>query len=146
MMSKNFKIENIKNLVKKFLIEGDVELAKPFGNGHINDTFLITNSDKTCPDYLLQRINHHIFKDVEAVVVNISRVSNHLEAKLKGDFKTFNSVEQVLILIPTTTGVLFYKDADGDGLGYYHCFEYAEGGRPRNEPAEFSGDCGLSGC
>ena len=114
MMSKNFKIENIKNLVKKFLIEGDVELAKPFGNGHINDTFLITNSDKTCPDYLLQRINHHIFKDVEAVVVNISRVSNHLETKLKGDFKTFNSVEQVLILIPTTTGVLFYKDADGN--------------------------------
>lgn len=108
----NFTTENIKSLVKNFVIEGDVESTKPFGNGHINDTFLIKNSDKTCPDYLLQRINHHIFKNVEGVVINISRVSNHLDTKLKGEFKTDKSVEQVLTLIPTTAGVLFYKDAD----------------------------------
>ena len=114
MIKSNFTTESIYNLVKNFAIEGDVESTKPFGNGHINDTFFIKNTDKNCPDYLLQRINHHIFKDVEGVVVNISRVSTHLDNKLKGEFKTEKSAEQVLTLIPTIEGVLFFKDADGN--------------------------------
>lgn len=114
MTKATFITEKIKQLVKKFAIEGDVLSTKPFGNGHINDTFFIENTNKNCPDYLLQRINHHIFKDVEGVVVNISMVSAHLDTKLKGEFKSDKSIEQVLTLIPTNEGVLFYKDEDGN--------------------------------
>ncbi len=106
--------EAIKHIVANFAIEGDIKAAKPFGSGHINDTFLISNTDTTCPDYLLQRINHHIFKDVEGVVVNIARVSNHLSTKLQGEFKSEKAVEQVLTLTPTTDGILYLKDEDGN--------------------------------
>ncbi|MBK0383642.1 aminoglycoside phosphotransferase family protein [Pedobacter sp. SD-b] len=114
MENTTFQKNKIEHLAKKFAIEGDVLTTKPFGSGHINDTFFIQNIDKSCPDYLLQRINHHIFKDVEGVVVNISRVSAHLGAKLNGEFKTDKSFEQVLTLIPTTEGVLFLEDDDGN--------------------------------
>jgi serine/threonine protein kinase len=114
MTKATFITKKIKQLVKRFAIEGDVLSTKPFGNGHINDTFFIENTNKNCPDYLLQRINHHIFKDVEGVVVNISMVSAHLDTKLKGEFKSDKSIEQVLTLIPTNEGALFYKDEDGN--------------------------------
>ncbi|HEX7367738.1 MAG TPA: aminoglycoside phosphotransferase family protein [Pelobium sp.] len=121
MSKSNFTTETIEKIAKKFAIEGDIQATKPFGSGHINDTFLIRNTDSNCPDYLLQRINHHIFKDVEGVVVNISRVSAHLDTKLKGEFKSDKSVEQVLTLIPTTGGVLYLKDEDGN---YWRMYQF----------------------
>lgn len=114
MANTTFITEDIQQLVENFAIQGSFRSAKPFGSGHINDTLFIENNDKNCPDYLLQRINHHIFKNVEGVVVNISMVSAHLDTKLKGDFKSDKSVEQVLTLIPTTDGILFHKDKDGN--------------------------------
>ena len=35
------------------------------------------------PSYFLQRINHHIFRDVEGLQQNIHRVTNHIRAKLQ---------------------------------------------------------------
>ena len=114
MNSSNFTSKHIRNIVEKFAIEGVFESCKPFGSGHINDTFLIKNCSESCPDYLLQRINHQIFKDVAAVIINISRVSAHLAAKLEGEFKSSNGVGQVLTLIPTNGGMLFFNDGDGN--------------------------------
>lgn len=121
MTKSNFATETIEKIAKNFAIEGGIRNTKPFGSGHINDTFLIANSDNSCPDYLLQRINHHIFKDVEGVVVNISRVSAHLDTKLKSEFKSDKSVEQVLTLIPTVNGVLYLKDGDGN---YWRMYQF----------------------
>ncbi len=114
MSKSNLATETIQKIVDQFAIKGGIKATKPFGSGHINDTFLISNTDSNHPDYLLQRINHHIFKDVEGVVVNIARVSAHLDTKLKAEFKSEKSVEQVLTLIPTKKGVLFLKDDDGN--------------------------------
>ena len=118
-----FSISKIQNIAKNFAIEGDIESAKPFGSGHINDTIFIKNAETNSPDYLLQRINHHIFRDVEGVVVNIARVSAHLDHKLNGEFKTENGVERVLTLIPTLKGSLFFKDEDGNFWRMYHFIE-----------------------
>ena len=41
----------------------------------------MTVSDET-PDYILQRINHHVFKDVELLQRNIERVTSHIRRKL----------------------------------------------------------------
>jgi hypothetical protein len=56
--------KNVTEIFSRFQLKDRVTAAKPFGNGHINDTFLaITDEGK--PKYILQRINHRIFKDVE---------------------------------------------------------------------------------
>ena len=33
---------DIRQVAEQFLIEGNLEQVKPYGNGHINDTYLVT--------------------------------------------------------------------------------------------------------
>ena len=51
----------------------------PYGAGHINDTFLVTTTEGT--RYILQRINHHIFRDVDGLMNNIVGVTEFIAKK-----------------------------------------------------------------
>ncbi len=93
----------------KFQVTGSIAEVRNYGTGHINDTFLLKNSSPAQPDYLLQRINHHVFKDVTGLMENIARVTDHLESKLIPD-----SNQKLLRLIDTKDGNTFYKDIDGN--------------------------------
>lgn len=88
-----------------FDIEGHITSAVPFGNGHINDTFRLFNQEAAKPDYLLQRINHLIFTEVEQMMLNIRRVTEHVNQRLPGS---------TLELIGTRTGGNFHQDAAGN--------------------------------
>ena len=48
-----------------FEIEGNPVEIVPLGNGLINDTYKVNMPEGAPHDYVLQRINHHIFTDVE---------------------------------------------------------------------------------
>lgn len=50
---------------------------KPFGSGHINDTYKVTTEGKA---YLLQKINHHIFKKPTIIQQNMTIISEYLES------------------------------------------------------------------
>ena len=56
----------INGLVKLFDVPGTVVSAEHYGAGHINDTYRIATiaEGERRIDYILQRINHHIFRDV----------------------------------------------------------------------------------
>lgn len=56
--------------------------AEPFGNGHINDTLKVTN-EKGEIKYVLQRINHLIFTNVDMLQNNIQVVTSHIRKKLE---------------------------------------------------------------
>ena len=72
---------DIKTIAQQFDIQGDVIDVKPLGNGLINDTYRIYTAGDA-PDYVLQRINNAIFKDVELLQHNIEAVTGHIRAKL----------------------------------------------------------------
>ncbi|MBO4251925.1 MAG: aminoglycoside phosphotransferase family protein [Clostridia bacterium] len=74
-MNKNNKTFN---LLDRFLIEGKILSIKPFGEGHINLTFLVETDKKK---YILQRINDYVFSDVEGLMNNIYSVTAHLHKK-----------------------------------------------------------------
>ena len=63
-------MEKIAQIIDHFDIQGTVAQIAPVGNGWINDTYRITTEGST-PDYILQRINHHVFQDVELLQRNI---------------------------------------------------------------------------
>lgn len=88
-----------------FNIEGEVSRTSSFGNGHINDTFRLFNSDASKPEYLLQRINHLVFKEVDQMMLNIKRVTEHVNHRLPGS---------TLELIPTRSGTNYYQDPMGN--------------------------------
>ncbi|MDR0506296.1 MAG: aminoglycoside phosphotransferase family protein [Dysgonamonadaceae bacterium] len=112
------------NLIQHFQTEGTVVSVAPLGAGHINDSFLVRTSETDKPDYLLQRINHHIFKDVELLQNNILHVTNHIRKKLieKGEQ---DIDRKTLTIIPAKDGKLFYFD----GENYWRVYLFIQKGK-----------------
>ena len=94
----------------EFNIKGSVVAVSAFGSGHINDTFRVVTDRHEGGPYLLQRINRHVFKDVAAVMNNITRVTNHLKVRYAAELKAEQDIDRrVLTLIPTK-GNTFYRE------------------------------------
>lgn len=107
---------NLKEIIGKFNI---TDGATPYGKGHINDTYL---SNACEPRYILQRINHNVFKRPQDVMENIVRVTAHLKKKIieeGGDPK-----RETLNLVRTHDGEPYYVTAKGD---YFRMYEFIEG-------------------
>ena len=75
------QVENLTHIGRKFALDGAIKKIYPFGSGHINDTYKIETNQK---HYLLQRINHVVFKNVEGLTSNLIAVTAHLQNKIKG--------------------------------------------------------------
>jgi len=106
-------IENIADILAQFKCKVDEQTMRAYGSGHINDTYILKGLDGTHTDYLLQRINHYIFKDVEKLIQNTCFVIDHLKNKIKS--KGIGDPEnEVMTLVPAIDGKYFYKDRNGN--------------------------------
>lgn len=76
-------ITELMQIAEKFQIDGMIEQIRPHGNGHINDTYLLTcHSDSKKRHYILQRMNHDVFKDPKGLMENIIGVTTFLQKKI----------------------------------------------------------------
>lgn len=88
---------------------------EPYGDGHINDTFVANMR----PRYILQRINNEVFKNPEQVMNNIVLVTEHITKKIKQTGQNRASLK----VICTLDGKSFYKTEDGS---YFRMYEFIE--------------------
>ena len=102
-------IDNILRIAGRFSINGNAISAEPVGNGWINDTFRIVTDSTTGPDYILQRINHNVFKDVDTLQNNIKYVTGHIRRKLQA-CGTEDLDRKVLTVIETREGGLYINE------------------------------------
>ena len=115
---------NIQQVIGTFQIAGDVLSAAPYGSGHINDTFVVNMSLGGTPvRYLLQRINNKIFKDVPALMSNVQRVCDHVQARLKRE-QVDQASRRNLTVIPTQDGAAYTIDEAG---AYWRAYVFVEG-------------------
>ena len=99
--------EQLLNILDQFQLTEKVVSAEPFGNGHINDTLKVTN-EKGEIKYVLQRINHLIFTNVDMLQNNIQIVTSHIRKKLEE--KGENDIDRkVLTFLPTKDNKLSYE-------------------------------------
>ncbi len=116
--------DKINSIVEKFDICGTYAGGGSYGNGHINETLLIKTAEKECDDYILQKVNHYVFRDVEGLMQNMQRVTEHIRSKLKLDAQA-DIKRNVITIIPAKDGKLFYKDESG---GYWRILLFIDGG------------------
>jgi Ser/Thr protein kinase RdoA (MazF antagonist) len=67
-------LDNLDNLVAiadQFNPQGQIIDIQAFGNGNINDTFLVTLDSPAQKHFILQRINTHVFRQPELVMQNM---------------------------------------------------------------------------
>lgn len=115
--------QNAVAAAQAFSIEGDLRAAEPYGSGHINDSFRTVFQRNGCQSrYLLQRINHRIFKNPVTLMENIERVTAHLAAQVSGDP---DRNRRVLTLIPTRSGGVLHVDENGDYWRAYLFIDHA---------------------
>lgn len=102
--------EELLHILEQFELQDKVVSAEPFGNGHINDTLKVT-TDKGEVKYVLQRINHLIFTNVEMLQNNIQTVTTHIRKKLE-EQGVEDIDRKVLTFLPTKEGKNYYFDGD----------------------------------
>lgn len=102
--------EELLNILDQFTLAEKVVSAEPFGNGHINDTLKVTN-EKGEIKYVLQRINHLIFTNVDMLQNNINTVTTHIRKKLEAKGES-DIDRKVLTFLPTKDGKPYYFDGD----------------------------------
>src|ERR1041385_3333544 len=114
---------DLRAVAAQFEMWGQFRSAESYGSGHINDTYCVVfDQAGTTTRYIIQRINHNIFKQPVALMENIQRVTTHLASKMKGkpDFS-----RRVLTLIPTREGLPYFQDAEGNFWRAYLFIERA---------------------
>jgi len=108
-----FQLEEI---VNKFNLRGNLLRVRPYGNGHIHDTFLVNmKTSHGIDSYILQRINHHVFHDPSALMENIARVTQSVRHQLEKSGLTQEEIlRRVLTIVPSHDELNFYRDPTGN--------------------------------
>jgi Ser/Thr protein kinase RdoA (MazF antagonist) len=78
-------------VAQKFSAQGKVLDIREYGNGNVNDTFLVTVSpthpaspaDAAAPRFILQRLNTAVFPRPELVMANLGTVTEHVRRRLE---------------------------------------------------------------
>ncbi len=113
--------QHIAKIAENFAYEGKLIGIKEHGNGHINDTFLLTYEigNMGTIKVILQRINKEIFAKPEQMMENILGVSAFLKEKIikrGGD-----PYRETVNVIPAKDGKPYYVDHTGE---YWRSYVY----------------------
>ena len=95
-MNKEVKLSDV---IKEFELDANLN---SYGNGHINDTYLIQPNK-----YILQRINTAIFKNPDTLMENIMNVTEFLKTKITSEGG--DPDRETLSVVKTKDGKTFYK-------------------------------------
>ncbi len=119
-MNRKFTDGIKKEVIANFKIKGTYVRDNAYGSGHINDTFLVEFLEKEESHlYILQRINHEIFKRPEHLIENIVGVTTYLRKEI---IKNGGDPErETLNLISTKSGRKFYQDDSGN---YWRMYQF----------------------
>jgi Ser/Thr protein kinase RdoA (MazF antagonist) len=114
---------DVRGVAQHFQFHGKVSSFTLHGNGHINDTYLVTCQGTGRPaHYILQRINRKVFRDPAAVMQNIERVTAHLAARAESEP---GRARRTLQLVPTRDGRNWHVDQGGETWRSYAFIENA---------------------
>ncbi len=106
---KNIEQNQLFHAAEQFSLLGKTLSITPYGNGHINGTYLLVTTAKR---YILQAVNTQVFPKPEQVMQNIEKVTDHLATKCPDP-------RRVLTLVRTNSGMPYYIDKQGNFFRVY---------------------------
>ena len=139
----NMDLNSIENIVSHFPIKGNITSARAYGDGHINDTFLVTcrNENGEVSKYTLQHINQSVFPNPADVMENIANVTAFIKRKLIAAGK--DPDRNTLSVLPAKDGKNYFVDAEGLYWRIYPYIGQATTYNLVNKPEDFR-KCGYA--
>lgn len=111
--SKKLDLSNLTEIIKHFQITGEFKELKPFGTGHINETYASCFVSGTYSQwYIHQKINHHVFKEPENVMNNFARITAHARRMIEA--RGGDPLRETLNLVPTLDEKNFFHSDIGE--------------------------------
>lgn len=108
-----------KDIFENFNVEEKFISAVDHGNGHINDTYLVkANGKSEIKHYILQKINHRVFKNIDGLMKNIEIVTSHV------NLKSPDAPYQKMIKTKDNKNYFFCNDT----YTYWRLFTFVENG------------------
>lgn len=102
------------DISRQFYIYGDLLHAEPCKIGHINETYIATyHQGGVQVRYVHQKINTNVFRDPDAVMDNIMRVTTHQRRKLL-ESGARDASRRSMTVVPTRDGKFFYRNGGGE--------------------------------
>lgn len=106
--------ETLFAILRGFRLDAEPVSCEPYGCGHINGSYLVVTASGR--RYILQKINHQTFKDVEGLMENITSITEFLRKKAEDP-------RSVLTLVKTLGGESFLRAQ----AAYWRVLEFTEG-------------------
>lgn len=123
MKTENAACAGIEEAIAQFAVEGRLMERRPYGNGHINDTFLLVYEmpEGVNKRYILQRMNHDIFRKPQELMENIVNVTEYLRKVIIS--QGGEPERETLNVVKTRDGKSNYRDSGGN---YWRMFLFIE--------------------
>ena len=103
-------MDKIQELLNRFALPAGERKAEPFGNGHINNTFLVTIGGVK-ERYILQRINNYVFVRPLEVMENMLHVTEYLQERIREEGG--DPDRETIRLISSVDGNPWAEDGEG---------------------------------
>ncbi len=112
---------HVAEVASHFQFEGRLLDLRPYGNGHINDTFLLFYEIGAMGvmRVILQKMNRNVFPKPAELMENIVGVTNFLKKKIRANGG--DSYRETLTVIPAKDGKSYYEDEEG---GFWRSLVY----------------------
>lgn len=118
---------DIRAITSMFDLRADFVSASVYGSGHINDTYCAWfDQAGQRVRYVVQRINHNVFKQPVQLMENVDRVTRHALATLHAEGNR-EAYRRTLTCIPSLDGKPYATDAGGNVWRVYPFIERARG-------------------
>lgn len=122
--------------IRGFEIDGTFLECTPCGNGHINDTFMMSfDRDGETHRYSLQHMNRSVFRDPVSLMNNILHVTDYLKEQIRA--QGGDPQRETLDFVCAKSGEPYFIDSFGEYWRAYHFVEDAYALEEVKDPQDF---------
>lgn len=115
--------QDLTEVVSHFCFDGELISVEPLECGNINDTYIAVfrNGNGGVNRYILQKINHNVFKEPYNLMKNVLAITGHIRKKVirQGG----NPARETLAFIPLADGGFVHKCIHGN---YWRAYSYID--------------------
>lgn len=117
-------------IAQHFVQRATIHQVESYGAGNVNDTFLVTLSTHEpliqADRFVLQRINQHVFRQPDLILVNMRIFTDAMRAQLAREANGAQRRWEVPLVIPTRQGQDYWVDEAG---GFWRAISLIEHAR-----------------
>ena len=119
-------MNKLTSIAAHFQPGGEITDVREYGAGNVNDTYLVTRNSSQDSQFVMQRINTHVFVHPEYIMLNMRTFTEHVQRRLR--LKPLNAAHswRVPRVLPTQDDQDLFIDDEG---AFWRALSFIDGSR-----------------